>query len=782
MGSNKIEYKSVPGRGLMSETAHRQRIEFYKTLVNDPEIITSTHISLDQVQNNIESFIGSVELPLGLAGPLLFNSADDQQELVYTGICTTEGALVASMNRGAKAISECGGFSAHFVHQKMLRSPLFTFKNMGHAVVFEKWLKINFENIKNHASLYSNHAELIEIKSFITGKLAHLKFIYTTCDASGQNMVTYCTWHSLLWINEHFQQESGIEIIEFYIDGNGSSDKKVSYYSLQNGRGVHVVCECFLSDAIIEKTLRTNSADMFRLYNHSMAISRFDGHIGGTLNIANAIAGIFAATGQDLGSIHESSLGILQVDKTEEGLYLSLSIPALVIGTIGGGTHLPAARSILELMNCYGNGMVERFAKLIAGFALSLEISTLAALASGQFARAHQKMGKNKIVNWLLKSDIDTKFLKRYIKEINGKEIKSAELLSSENIRNGILTDLASRVSKKLIGFIPLSINTGNGVPTKILLKSKPLDDELMKGLHYMASTINVDLADNLLKYKEFLEYRNSHVKEPDIYKFLNSIEYPFIPDFFGEIKDQEREIYLFLFEYLDGDSMELFNSENITGKWNDKLIIDAIQSIHTVHKAFLNGSDKEYLNYIPEFDPLFSIPLYNQLNLINRKDYTNWDLNPLFDDIGEVIALWKNNPPLKKSVKTLVHNDFNSRNVAVRKNGRICIYDWELAMINIPQRDIFEFLAFTLDPDFHEDRLLKLMKRHFELLKEINCSSYSWKDYLNDFIISGYEFLITRASFYLAGSTLVDYRFIKRVFICSNRIIQKAKKMYGPI
>jgi hydroxymethylglutaryl-CoA reductase (NADPH) len=782
MSNNKIEYKNVPGRGLMCESAYKQRIEFFKSLVKDSEIITSTNISLEQVQNNIESFIGSVELPLGLAGPLLFNSEENQQELVYTGICTTEGALVASMNRGAKAISECGGFSAHFVHQKMLRSPLFTFKNMAHTVEFEKWLKNNFESIKTQTSLYSNHAELIEIKSLIIGKLAHLKFIYTTCDASGQNMVTYCTWHALLYINEHFQKETDIDIIDFYIDGNGSSDKKVSYYSLQNGRGVHVVCECFLSDEIIEKILRTNSADMFRLANHSMAISRFDGIIGGTLNIANAIAGIFAATGQDLGSIHESSLGILQVDKTDEGLYLSLSIPALVIGTIGGGTHLPVAKTMLELMNCYGTGKVERFAKLIAGFALSLEISTLAALASGQFARAHQKMGKNKVINWLLKSDIDTRFIKKYINEIQGKEIKSVELLNSDNIRNGILTDLASRVSKKIIGFIPLSIYTDNGEPKKILLKSKPLDDELMKGLHFMASTINVDLADNLLKYKDHLEYSNSHVKEVDVYKFLNSIEYPFMPDFFGEIKDKSREIYLFLFEYLDEEYMELFNSENNTDKWTDILVIDAIQSIHIVHKAFLNGSEKEPLNYIREFDPVFIIPLYLQLNRINQKDYADWNLNHLFDEIGDVITIWKSNPPLKKSVKTLVHNDFNTRNVGIRKNGKICIYDWELAMLNIPQRDIFEFLAFTLDPDFHEDRLLKLVTKHFELLKEINISSYNWKEYLDDFIISGYEFLITRASFYLAGSTLVDYRFIKRVFICSNRIIQKAKNLYGPI
>lgn len=782
MADEKLDYKSAPGRGLMSETAHQLRIDFLKTLVTNPEGIIQSNIHLDQVQNNIESFIGSVEIPLGLAGPLLFNSEEKTTEFVYTGICTTEGALVASINRGAKAISECGGFSAHFIHQKMLRAPLFTFEKMAHAVEFEKWLKRNYERIKTQASNYSNHAALIEIKSIIIGKLAHLKFIYTTSDASGQNMVTYCTWHACLWIEEHFQKEVDCQIIHFYIDGNGSSDKKVSFYSMMNGRGIHVVSECFLTDEIIEKTLRTTSEDMFRLYSHSMAISRFDGIIGGTLNIANAIAGIFAATGQDLASIHESSLGITQVEKVDGGLYVSLSIPALVIGTVGGGTHLPAPRSILELMNCYGNGKVERFAKLISGFALSLEISTLAALASGQFARAHQKLGKNKAVNWLLKSDLDTKFLKKYIQSIQGNEITSVKLFDEHVLRNGILTDLASRVSKKLIGFIPLHIHTGKDSSHKVLLKSKPLDYELMKGLHLMAANINVNLADNLLKYTEYLEYKDSHIKELDVYKFLKSINYRFMPEFFGEIKDDEREIYLFLFEYLDEKQMELINSENETEMWTDERIINAVESIHTVHKAFLNGADKEHINYIPEFDATFSIPFYHQSNQINQKDYLDWELDHLFEDLGSVIASWKTNPPLKKSIKTLVHNDFNTRNVGLRKNGEICIYDWELAMLNIPQRDVFEFLAFTLDVDCSDDRLFKLMKIHFKLLEEINGPSYSWGDFLDDFIICGYEFLITRATFYLAGNTLVDYKFIKRVFISANRMIKISKTFYGRI
>ncbi len=776
----KQKYNYPPGRGMMSQAAHELRLDFFRTLLENPEPIISTNITLDQVQNNIESFIGTTEIPMGLAGPLLFKTDKEKTEWVYTGICTTEGALVASINRGAKAISECGGFSAHFVHQKMLRSPLFTFKNLADAVEFEKWIKINFNRIKKHAAYYSNHAELLEIKSFIIGNLTNLKFIYSTSDASGQNMVTHCTWQACLWIEEFFHNESDVKIEQFYVDGNGSSDKKVSFYSLLNGRGVHVTCECFLSDAVIEKTLRTSSAEMVKYYNHTMAISRLDGVVGGTANIANVIAGIFAATGQDLASIHESSLGITQIEKIDGGLYVSVTIPALVIGTVGGGTNLPVAQSVLNLMNCCGKGKLERFAKLIAGFALSLEVSTIAALASGQFARAHQKLGKNKTINWLLRSDVTTEFIKDHLSEIQGQAIRSVDILVHDNIDNGILTNLVKRISKKVLGFIPINIVTENGGSGKALIKSKPLDDEVMEGLHFMASNISSGLADNLILHKEHLEYKNSHIKEIEVYKFLKSIQYPFMPGFFGDIMNSEREIFLFMLEYLDEETMDIFNSENEVYKWTDEKIADAISSIHLVHKAYLNGCDRNQLSSVLHFDANLSLPFYRQSNQINQKDYQEWELDHLFQDTASVIERWEKNPPIKISKKTLLHNDFNPRNVGVRKDGRVCIYDWELAVINIPQRDIFEFLAFSLEEDFEPERLLKLLRQHFELIREINENPYNWKSYLDDFIVAGYEFLITRVTFYLAGNTLLNYAFIKRVFICANKIIKESKGLYG--
>lgn len=771
----KMDYQLAPGRGLMNQTAYELRMAHLKTLVDVEDELDSNSIRLEQIQNNIESYIGTIEIPLGLIGPLRFVESEIPED-VYTAVATTEGALAASMNRGAKAISECGGFKAHVIHQKMLRTPMFTFSNMSEVIAFDHWIKNNFDKIKKVTGSYSNYAELIEISSVIIGKIAHLKFIYSTSDASGQNMTTSCTWHACMWIDEHFQKETGIEIIHFIIEGNGASDKKVSFYSLQNGRGTHVVSECFLTHEVIKKTLRTTAEDMFRSYNHSMAISRLDGMIGYNINVANSIAGIFASTGQDLACIHESSTGILQMEKTTEGLYVSLSLPNLVVGTVGGGTHLPAFTKILELMQCKGKQKAERFAKLISGFALSLEISTLAAIVSGQFVRAHQKLGRNKPVNWLLRSDIDLAFISKGMRLLN-QEISSFDYQNGSNLENGILMDLTSRVSKKVIGFIELNVHLKDQSSLPILLKSKALGTEVIDGLRFMASNLNVLLSDTLFEHRQLLEYFDCEKKEIEVYELLTELGCQNIPQYYGSIVDSSREIYLFFMEKLDSAKMLLFNSENSPELWTMSHKIKVMESIHSIHTAFVKKEMQELVPSVKEMHPSQVSLLYQQFNDVNRKDYDGQELDACFDYMNSILEDWVIHPQKKSSVLTLVHNDFNPRNVGIRLDGRVCIYDWELACMHVPQRDIFEFLAFTFETDFSESELLSLLQHHYQLLLDFNPPTYSFEEYLADFKLAGDEFIISRVNFYLAGSTLVHYPFIIRVLKVAVQLIHTSKK-----
>ena len=266
-------FPNVPGRGLVSEQSTQMRQEFLETLNFSIPSILKTNLQLPEIKNKIESFVGSVEIPLGLIGPLLFHE-NNQSEMAYALGGTIEGALIASMNRGAKAISLSNGFKAHFVHQKMVRAPMFQFESLADCVIFKSWCENNFLEIKKVCESFSNHAKLIEVKSLIISRSVHLNFVFETGDASGQNMTTTCTWHAMLWIVENFESKSTIKIKDYVIEGNCSSDKKVSNYSIQNGRGVHVIAECHLSENVIERVLRTTSTAIFNNYLPSISATR----------------------------------------------------------------------------------------------------------------------------------------------------------------------------------------------------------------------------------------------------------------------------------------------------------------------------------------------------------------------------------------------------------------------------------------------------------------------------------------------------------------------------
>jgi hydroxymethylglutaryl-CoA reductase (NADPH) len=425
-------------------------------------------------------------------------------------------------------------------------------------------------------------------------------------------------------------------------------------------------------------------------------------------------------------------------------------------------------------MHCKGKGKVQRFAKLIAGFALSLELSTHAAIASGQFARAHQKLGRNKPVKWLLASELTEPFFKEHLVNLPA-AISGLSPAQAEKLDNGILTDLAAKASKKLIGFVPVDLNLANGQLLRILLKSKALGAEVVDGLHFMASNLNSELADTLLSHKELLEYGKTHLLEIEIYRALNEMDYPFMPQYYGDKIEPEREIYLFFIERLAPQEMTLFNVENSPELWSTSQIISVIKAIHEVHRHFANKINQGAIPSISEFNLAYAEKLYHHFIAINRLDYNHLELDSYFDYLSLTLVEWQENGLMPIARKTLIHNDFNPRNVAIRKDGRPCIYDWELAILNIPQRDIFEFLAFSLPFDFLPSQLEDLLKQHWPLVQELNVD-YSWQDYRHDFKLAGDEFLISRVCFYLAGSTLVNYPFIERVFKVSFKMLATIK------
>jgi len=596
--------------------------------------------------------------------------------------------------------------------------------------------------------------------------------IYTTGDASGQNMTTTCTAHAMTWVRNKFQADHNVDPLQYVIEGNSASDKKLSHYSIQQGRGIHIIAECELKDQDVERVLRIKSTDMLRALRASQTMSRMDGMVGYNINVTNALAGIFVATGQDLACIHESGVGILNMEKTEDGLYCALHLPALVVGTVGGGTQLLRQREALGIMDCAGTGKVERFAKLIAGFALSLELSTFAAIVGGQFAKVHERMGRNKPVNWLVKGEINQSFLEENLKAEYKKQVKGFSFLDKELVDNGLIINLTKKVNNKITGFVPLELSFENHKES-VLLKSKPLDKEVMQGLHYMAASIDPSLADLLLKYQDNLEFKNCHLKELKLYELLDKNKLEIMPRFYGAKTEPQREIYTCLMELLSPDDFSHFNSENQPELWKPEDIKSVIRSIDEVHHCFSNIENDKRSAGIPSFEPWKSEELYRKFITILKAEYKGTKMDGLILQLEQFLTDLEKLHSTIKIPKTLVHNDFNPRNVAMRKKGNVCIYDWELAMYHFPQRDVVEFLSFVMPLNFDKELMLEYLNYHFELQSGKN-SWAEWKAAC-DYAIK--EFLITRVSFYLAGKIVMNYLFAERIFLNAFQMIDALKE-----
>ena len=387
---------SIPARDSHTEAARQSRLEWFRTRHGTPLApLHPMRLHADDLSTNVENLIGAVEVPVGLAGPLTFDGTHASGRL-YAPLATTEGALVASASRGAQALSRAGGVRTHAIVQRMTRAPAFQFGSLGQAAAFADWVEDHLEELRGQTARLSRHAALVSVRPVMTGRTVHVVFAYETGDAAGQNMTSACTWQACQWILDRFPAETAAHVEHFRIEGNLSGDKKVTYHSFLNGRGTRVVAEAELSDHVLRSVLNTDREALLESHRIQRGGALHGGMVGNDVCIANIIGGMFTALGQDIASVHESSLGHLELEPVGEGVRATMVLPALIVGTVGGGTRLPAQHTLLEMLGCTGAGGQPRLAEIIAGFALALDLSTMSAISADEFVAAHERLGRNR--------------------------------------------------------------------------------------------------------------------------------------------------------------------------------------------------------------------------------------------------------------------------------------------------------------------------------------------------------------------------------------------------
>lgn len=344
-------------------------------------------IGLGAITNrNIDSPIGAVQVPVGVAGPLRVNGAHAKGAYPIF-LATTEGALVASVNRGCSALNAAGGANARVFKDAMTRAPAFRAKDAGAALAFVSWVEKNFGKIKAEAERTTSHGRLLSITPFIAGRTAFLRFAYSTGDASGLNMVTVATDAAVKFIGASQRFAKCVAL-----SGNMCVDKKACALNALLGRGKSVIADALLPRKVVAQVLKTTPERIVDVnYRKNLIGSALAGSHSFNAHYANVIAAAFIALGQDAAHVVDGSLGMTCAEMDGRDLYVSVTLPALYVGTVGGGTRVETQAELLAAMRVKTSS---ELAEVIASAVLAGETSLLAALAAGELADAHAKLGR----------------------------------------------------------------------------------------------------------------------------------------------------------------------------------------------------------------------------------------------------------------------------------------------------------------------------------------------------------------------------------------------------
>ncbi len=371
------------------EQSVTQRREWLENKINKSLKALGTFAEpTEDFSGNIENLVGVAHVPIGVAGPLRINGGHAKGDF-YVPLATTEGVLVNSYTLGMTLITRSGGATVRLLADEMRISPLFIFENARQAIVFDQWIRSNFVRLKEITDSTTQHGKLLRLEAKILGPQVAVLFIFDTGDAMGLNMICKATEAACRYI------VSAVKPKIYYLRSNFSSNKKISAFNAQNTYG-----KALIADVVIPRQLlaivNTTPEDLTAYSQSRLLTGAHVGMVGNNGHCANGIAAIFIACGQDVAHVANSHVGISSCEMTSEGdLYVSLHLPNLLVGTVGGGTGLATARACLEILDCYGAGKAKKFAEIITATLLAGELSIATAIVNGTYVEAHEKFGRN---------------------------------------------------------------------------------------------------------------------------------------------------------------------------------------------------------------------------------------------------------------------------------------------------------------------------------------------------------------------------------------------------
>ena len=340
-------------------------------------------------EGNVENLIGWAQVPVGLAGPLLVHGAAGTHSC-YVPMATTEGALVASTSRGMGLLAAGGGATARVTQSELSQHPILVYASAMAALEAAKVAEASLERFQGFVGGITRHGALTRIETQVLGRRLLLRLLFTTGDAIGINMAA----HGAELCSRDLAERT--QAVERFVHGQ-DVEKRANARAMVEGRGRSVIAEAVIPRTVLAEKARTSPEALVRvLRTYAVGYAQL-GTQNWTVQAANTIAAVFLACGQDIAYVTECSTGLLDFDVTDEGdLHASVTLPTMLVGTVGGGSGQGTAAECLRILGCEGTGRADSFAEIIAATVLAGDLSLMAAFASHEFVAAHEKLGRNR--------------------------------------------------------------------------------------------------------------------------------------------------------------------------------------------------------------------------------------------------------------------------------------------------------------------------------------------------------------------------------------------------
>jgi hydroxymethylglutaryl-CoA reductase (NADPH) len=380
------------GQGYSAADVARRRLWIEQKTGVALEHVGACSLATEQMRGNIENPVGTIQIPVGVAGPLLIHG-DHARGTFYVPLATTEGALVRSYERGMVTLTRAGGVTTRVEVDENRVCPVVVFDTVADASRFVAALPGHVPALRREAEATTRHGRLLRVEPRQIGREVILAFCYHTGDAQGMNMIVKATERACEWLRRH------LAIAAYEIFSGFSSEKRASAALLTSGKGKTVIAGACVPAAVARSCLHATPGQLVRVWHRAVVGHALAGAVGCNAQFANGLTAIFIACGQDVANVANAHAGITNFEETAGGdLYASATLPSLTVATVGGGTNLGTSRECLALLGCAGSGHAARFAEIVAATVLAGELSMAAAIASGEFVNAHEQYGRNRPV------------------------------------------------------------------------------------------------------------------------------------------------------------------------------------------------------------------------------------------------------------------------------------------------------------------------------------------------------------------------------------------------